>query len=293
MASATASVVVDHTQLSKGAAEGDVVRIERTVDVDPGERLVVVVENTYPKIYGYDLAGYEVPASDTDSDPSALSDKPETVTLFETHEARYGGYILRVSASGDVPDGMRDLVVIIRVIDEDWRAEFSGGFTVSTLTDPKFGLVPDDDVEGQSVVVRERGRESTVRPGFASFVHLAKPDFGFRLYDPTTGASTRTVPVALSLGLGVDADFKQADLFIGPSVLFGDAGAFTLGLSIGGIDTAPAGLPVGAATTDSNALATLPTRIAVGGFFGFNYKFAGGSARDALNKPYKGAGSKP
>lgn len=240
--------------------------------LEDGEKFAILVERTLPNDFTYDVEG--IPAASTDKAVPESPDYRDT-TLVQLHDKRYGGYIVNIRRKAKAA-ALPEATLIIGVRTAEWTVAVAGGFPASTLTDRQYSL-QESTVNGevQYVVRREKDHEDKVALSTATFVHLRRT--GWRW--PYTRAD-----VGLSFGLGVSSNTTY---FLGPSLLFGNAGALTVGAVMGSRADLPNGVNVNAVTSNANALTNPARRNGFGWFAGFSYSFLGNTS--ALEKPFKGA----
>lgn len=199
------------------------------------------------------------------------------------YDTQYSAYIVKVSAkdgvaipvkvAGGAALNPQDFVIYINTA-SPWTTDFSGGFTISSLRNSKWSLQPSGTAgSGTFVVSRDSSSQDSVSLGFAGFVTVSKNDW-------TLPAAIGAPKYGLTFGLGVNTGSKL-EFYPGFSLGFGDLW-LTLGANVGSIDALPSGLREGGATTQSNALNSLPTRISAGAFISLSYKFLGSSVQKTL-----------
>lgn len=198
------------------------------------------------------------------------------------HDEKYGAYIVRLKNTTGAPitlpganKPLNDVTLTISVETRRWDYEIAGGFTVSQLTDPRYGLETRAvDEKGAKVagtyVVPDRDAEDAARLGAAALIHLFPRGFEH---------------VALTFGIGVDQG-STTSYFAGPTWRFGDSGAITVGYNWGSVDRLPAGTDL-SKPVEANFLSSLGKRVDEAWFLSFSYKFLGN--RSLLEKPFKEA----
>lgn len=250
-----------------------------------GEVFFVVIENTSPAHFIYEVKGQE---KEVPSNEKLEADDPNkslvAVTLPVRHESRFGGYIVRITSKTGAPVAAADkrnleifeLEVPVETL--EWDYEFAGAFTVSDLTDPTYSLQARevDGGEEQMFIVRDRDAEDRTKLGIGAFTHLFH---------------TRLPAVALSFGLGINEDNKTT-YFVGPSWRWGGKGALTAGVAFGSVARLPAGARENERATNTNVLSELGSKTANRYFLSFSYSFLG-NMRDRFEKPFAGAGNSP
>lgn len=249
-----------------------------------GEVFFVVIENTSPAHFIYEVKGQE---KEVPSNERLEADDPNkslvAVTLPVRHESRFGGYIVRITSKTGAPVAAADkrnleiFELEVPVDTLEWDYEFAGAFTVSDLTDPTYSLQAREvDDEEQMFIIRDRDAEDKTKLGIGAFTHLFH---------------TRFPAVALSFGLGINEDNKTT-YFVGPSWRWGGKGALTAGVTFGSVARLPAGARENERATNTNILNELGSRTANRFFLSFSYSFLG-NIRDRFEKPFAGAGTSP
>ena len=162
-----------------------------------------------------------------------------------------------------------------------WDLNFSGGFTIDTLTDPVYGLVagskaldptqPTNKTPG-FFVQRFSDQEDKYKLGAAAMVHLIHTDPEY-----LGRASINWVPVAFGLGVNQGS---QVRYFLGSGLKFNKKLFLSAGPVFGSVHTLPAGVTAQKTadanfTTNANALSTLPSRVTRGWYFSIAYTFTG------------------
>ncbi len=280
----TDEVVFDHkAPLSQ---EGLLLASART-SANDGEIIRVKILNTDSKKFTYQIAGIPVPVTGNGPGIRDGADKSDTVNLTIVHSGQFGGYTITATptprdttktkseseseAEAEDQDKLPRAVFTIRVETHKWNIGFGGGFTVSTLTSPAYGVETrvNADASEDLIVRREEHRESEVSLGVASLVHVWH---------------SRHPWLAASFGLGLQSD-TGASYYFGPSWRMGNKGALTAGVVFGNVDTLPSGTQEGQVLNDSNALNNLGSKIQSGFFVGFSYGFLGNDG-EHLQKPF-------
>jgi len=154
---------------------------------------------------------------------------------------------------------LQELMFDIQFIEQKWRYDFAGGFTVSGLHDEKFAI----DSAGK--VAQAKNEESKVSLGLAAMIHT--------YHDGLCGNGVCWVP--LSFGLGINDDSK-VNYFAGTSARLGPKAFLTVGANFGTVKTLPNGLKVGD-TADANTLNNQKDKVDVALFVSFSYTFLGNS----------------
>lgn len=242
-----------------------------------GQVFTVIIENTLPELFIYEVAGIELnPDAPGGTESRGKLLPPKRKTLFIRHEAKYAGYIVRIKPRpGEDTQGLSEVELVISVDTQQWDLDFAGAFTASELSDPVYSLqTRNEGDEEATFIVRDREAEDDFKLGIGAFVHLFH---------------TRRPWAALTFGLGINEDNKTT-YFIGPSWRWGDKGALTAGVALGSIARLPAGAQENAPTTDTNVLGQLGTRTVPRFFVGFSYAFIS-DIRSRFEKPFAGEGA--
>jgi len=249
----------------------------------PGDSLKVTVTDTCSNYFELAVENLltQPPAGTRDLVPPCPGTDQLTLTI--PLDSRYGAYIVSVRAKSGMQmpvhaDTKVDLnptdFVIYVDTSSPWTTDFSGGFTFSKLTNPKYSLQPGTgSSSGTYTVVEDNHSEDSATLGFAGFVTVSRKNW-------TLPAWLASPTVGITFGLGVSTGSK-IEFFPGLSLKFGDL-ILTGGVNVGSIDTLPSGLKVGGTTTNANALNSLPSRISSGLFLALSYKFLGSSVQQTL-----------
>jgi len=251
-------------------------RLAYSLDLEDGESFTIEIDSTLPDNFIYTVAG--IPAAPPDK-ARAEEVRYVDTSFVQRHDKKFGGYLVTIRHKGEKAIEP-DATLLIGVRTTEWQVSFAGGFPVSTLVDRTFAL--KDTVIGtatQYKVVRQKDHEDKIALSTATFVHLRRN--GWQI-------SGTSIDAGLSFGLGISSNTTY---FIGPSALFGQAGALTIGAVFGSRADLPTGINVDQITSSANALANAARRNAIGFFAGFSYSFLGSSAN--LEKPFKGADAPP
>jgi hypothetical protein len=248
--------------------------VSTRVTASDGDIIRVKIVNTQKKNFTYKIAGILLQAHEDGTGPQTEPAPKDTVSLTLVHSAKFGGYTISVKPRKGKSTSLPQAVFTIRVETTKWNIGFGGGFTVSTLTSPVYGVVPADEGTEDLKVRREEDRESSASLGVASLVHVWHS----------------TLPwLAASFGLGLQSD-TGASYYFGPSWRMGNKGAMTAGVVFGNVDTLPSGTEEGQVLSDPNALNNLGSKIQPGFFVGFSYGFLGNEG-EHLAKPFATEGS--
>lgn len=246
-----------------------------SLDLNHGERFVVRIDRTCVDAFDYSYAGIE--RGIREQSERSVKAQLGAKDLSIVHDQQYGGYVVHVTAKPGVnaatecTDGDRLVATsfIISVNQRSWNLSFSGGFTVSGLTDPEFSVVTTN---GTKNVVREREKEGSHKLGAASFVHLFNDNLQWKQLQP-----------ALGFGLGINNN-NRTEYMIGAGLRFGDKATFNVGRVWGAIDRLPNGITFDTPITDDNVLANKGTQVVSRWFFALTYSFI--DTKDRLTKPF-------
>jgi hypothetical protein len=256
--------------------------VQRSVRVHAGELILIDIENTYPSQFDYSITAIEKPKEFN----AQSAGKPETVSLQQIHDAKYGGYVVRATPK-DARASLGTLTITIAAETREWRQTFAGAFAVSGLTNPAFG-VRDSTVTMPATTttpaqtrtvsrfVDQGDRRSRESHEPAAFVHVLHSDH------PWIGGT---------FGIGLRTSNAPA-YYGGLSFFAGDKAAITLGLVAGSQTTPPAGINIGDSVASANVAANLPTRTTFAPFIGFSFSFIG-NTRDKLTAPFLDTQTRP
>lgn len=241
-----------------------------------GRAIVIEIRNTCPEHFTYDVE--KVAAAPPPGAPDIQKTTPCTPTtqlVTVVHRREFGGYIVHVrpKATGGVAVGgveLKPMDLVVPVETGGWDHESAGGFTLSKLTDSRFGLIERTvDGEQKTFVVRDREAEDAWNPGMAAFVHI------FHNRWPHLGPS---------FGIGI-SEATQPTYYAGGTWRLGSRGALTVGRAWGELDRLPAGTTFDQ-PVDPGILGNLQKRIDDEWFFGFSFSFI--NPGDRLQKPFAG-----
>lgn len=247
------------------------------LDLGAGEQFQIKIHGTPIRQFDYAVAGIPLsPASE-----GATTEAAETTTYvfpLQTHDSRYGGYVVTIRHKPDRTPQLPDALLVIAVRTTGWKVSAAGGFTASGLVNQVYALkdttasIGGGSPQPVHQVVHRPDRQDKATAGLATFVHLSH---------------TKVPWLGLSFALGIDRGSGIA-YSLGPSFLFGSKGALTVGATLGNIKVLPPGLEANGLTTDPNVLTNLATKNVIRLFVGLSYGFLG-SGTEALNKPFAGA----
>ena len=117
----------------------------------------------------------------------------ETHTITQIHDPQFGGYYIsvdpingptvtaakldkdgspKVGEDGNTIEAkeLSKAIYLVLVRTDQWDLAFSGGFTISDLTDPVFVTREDDAM--QNIVARDTSSEDSASLGLAAMVHI-------------------------------------------------------------------------------------------------------------------------
>lgn len=270
----------------------------RTVLLSESQPFRICIENTDPSRFDYLLYGVvplkepppQLKATDGTTLQLSASLLPPKESPARVHSATFRGYVLEIAQKAGAPPvpatclsqggnpqtpcNLKDLTVVLEVPESSWEVEGGGAFTVSTLTDPKFYLVP----QGQANRVQEDTEaRDQAKLGIAAFAHLHHRRFP--KWD------------ILSFGLGVN-DAGRTSYFFGTGLRLGGKVTVLGGAVLGQVDRLPTGVNTTDPVSDANVLSSLGRRTAWGGFFAVTFSFVG-NALDELKKPFAPPPSPP
>jgi len=206
----------------------------------------------------------------------------DQLTATTAYDPKYTAYLVKVTPKAGIATPVTtttginldatDFVIYVGA-PSPWSTDFSGGFTHSKLTNPKYSLQPVTGSAGTYTVVRDSASEDSASLGFAGFVTVSRSNWTLPswLGSPNYG---------VTFGLGVNTG-SRVQFYPGLSLRFGDL-FVTVGANLGSVDALPAGLHEGSTTMQANALGSLPTRTSGGAFLALSYKFLGTSVEQTL-----------
>jgi hypothetical protein len=161
---------------------------------------------------------------------------------------------------------------VLVVESSPWSTIFSGGITVSKLTNPKFALQPTTSGAATYTVVRGASPDAW-NPGLALFITETNQSWSF-------GGGPSKVHFGITFGLGTNTG-TRVEYYPGVSLIF-DKLLLTVGANIGTVDALPSGPQLGSTTSNANALSSLSSRTGVGFFFGLSWTLFGSNAQTQL-----------
>jgi hypothetical protein len=172
-----------------------------TLDLADRQKFVVAIDKTCTDAFNYSYVGLErgqLPSEAQENQP--LKKKPlDKKTIEITYDDRFGGYIFNIvpngKNAGDICEGGEKLGTasfIVAVRQQTWNLSFSGGFTISNLTNPVYSVKTEGDTK---TVVRNEDQEDNRRLGVASFVHVFHDKIQWKQVWPT-----------MAFGLGINND---------------------------------------------------------------------------------------
>lgn len=280
----------------KDSAETDYVELRK------GERFQLVISKTYTKCFLYNFKAVKSTDKEKDQKDPTYPDSYNFTPIVHDGEDR--DYLVFIIKNPKAPVYCTKIRLVergesnpwtLQVRTFGWEIGFSGGFTVDTLTDPQFSLVPahrnvtQDDgtimMEDGFQVISQPNAEDDFELGAAAIIHVFNTN-------PNSVVWRRWAPV--SFGLSVN-DTSEVRYFFGTSVRFGEQAFLTGGIVFGSKDRLPGGLVLAtnSFTTNANSLQTLPTRTDSAFFIAISYTFLGskGAFEEALQTTPTGGGA--
>jgi hypothetical protein len=254
-----------------------------------GETFTVVIDRTCLDAFTYSFTAFERGAEAQGGPEKNLKDLDQKKIPI-VYDGRYGGYLIRVEpkpgASPSACKGGENLgaaAFIVTIRQQEWNVSFSGGFTISNLTNPVFairetkestGTAPNVTTTSVKRVVEEPDKQDRRRLGAASFVHLTHDSWDFG----------HGVQPGLAFGLGIGED-NRTEYLLGLALKLGDKATINFGRVWGAINRLPDGLDSSQPVTSDNVLNNLGSKTVAKWFFALSYSFIGG-AKDKLLKPF-------
>jgi hypothetical protein len=271
-----------YAQEKKAAKEIRFNHLETTGDrayelnLSNGEPFNVVIEQTCEPVFAYEVRGIYRSEEPTEQPSVAAGGPLTTKTLTIVHDDQYGGYIVSLTrtAAGKPcvnSDGLQSRTLIISTRKLDWDLAFSGGFTVTSLTNPVFFVRPHPTVTGQSQVQEDVEARDDANLGIGTFVHIYHH---------------RLPWLAGVFGLGI-REGNRTEYFLGGGIRFNDKATLNLGYALGPVERLPNGVNTTDPVSDPNVLNNLSTRNRGGVFVGITYSFI--NVRQKLEQPFAGS----
>lgn len=269
-------ITYDHSQCSASRPDGRTCNPSVRLALEDGEILRVMVVESYPELYTYEIAGVVIPQPE-ESDPGAqnfgiwniTTDQPTKVPfrLSALHSNDFGAYEVRIRVKTTLPDDTfpGDATLTIRTVPSEWNLDFGGGFVASGLTSKAYGLSDDTDPK----IVEEPDKKSEGLASIASFLHV------WHTQEPWA---------AITFGLGLDQD-RGREYYFGPSLRLGDKATLTGGVVLGNVRRLPAGATEGQVARDPNVLESLGEKSVYRLFLGMSYSFLGGG-QNAISREF-------
>lgn len=167
---------------------------------------------------------------------------------------------------------------------DGWTLEFSGGFVVSWLTNPKYFASEEtigegDDLETIQVIKRNSEGEDDQSLGMAAMVHTC-----WNYSSPSWIGWL--VPDCGSFGLGISDQTGDLSFFPGITWRLGKEFFLTLGGQLAKVNTLPRGLAVGDTIDSANDLATLDTKYDTAFAITISYSFLGSKSRERFTSTF-------
>ena len=225
-----------------------------SINAKAGEAINISIQNTCASKFRYELGGIPLPspppAKNGTSNLSPNICPAETHPITQIHDPQFGGYYISVdpingptvTAAKLDKDGkpivgedgrpieakeLSKATYLVLVRTDQWDLAFSGGFTISDLTDPVFVTRVDDAM--QNIVARDTSSEDSASLGLAAMVHI------YHQKRPW---------LAATFGIATGNDDETAYM-VGPSYRFSDKAAVTFGYMFSPVDTLPNGVNIG------------------------------------------------
>jgi hypothetical protein len=244
-------------------------------DLADGQTFSFVVTHTDTAAFTYTIETIDLVQSGQQKENEKTPS--DTVVRTRQHDKKYAGYVLHIAKKTDAVTTLSSADVTLDVTTKAWNVGFAGGFTVSSLTDRAYAVVPDSVLNkaGQEVPVqrfeRQKTREDRATLGIGAFVD----------------AWNARVPwLALGFGLGINQN-QNATYYVGPSIRLGDQASFHFGPMWGATKSPPAGVQEGQIVTDPNVANNVGSRVGFGWFAALSYSFISGADK-TLGKPFLG-----
>lgn len=244
-------------------------------DLKNGEQITVIITNTCPGQFEYEIRGFPKEAPPKVSGLSVPAPKSlEPKKLPPVHDTKYGGYVIFIRKIDGKPacqggENLGSQMLLISVREANWDLSFTGAFTISGLTNPVYGFKTDPDGQTKRVI-EDQAKQDSASLGIAAFVHV------FHQSHPW---------VAPVFGLGIRADSKT-EYFLGGAIRMNDKAAINAGVVFGPVNRLPAGVNPGDVVTDDNLLTSPATRTGTSFFVAFSDPFL--NVRSYLEKPFAG-----
>lgn len=274
----------------------------QNIDASPGDAIRVTIEQTCPEFFDFVHSSFsEIRVDPTESggcgrDPqAALAKKNHCIlkaqTLEFTHSPDASTYLIEVTRKqGDAeptgitqemfqeftsnncdipaqwsasPKKLPDRRYVLNV-DSTWALGMSGGFTISSVTDPRYAVIDDPGsvtTPPGSIVVQNGAAEDEYNLGFAGFVHVHNRKWRWK-----------DISIAPTFGIGV-GDQNTLSGFAGVGFGAGNIGYINVGWNWRQVDRLPTGQQLGAPPISDNVLSDIPKRVDDGWFIGFSFRF--------------------
>ena len=244
-----------------------------------GEELTIIIRETCEAAFSYEVRGIRREPEDTSVTTSSGEPQLTDKTLSVIHNEAYGGYIVNITrelptgadACGGATRELRSQTLIISTPKMDWDLAFSGGFTISGLTDPVYALQPHPTETDKKQIVHDADKQDFANLGIATFVHMYHE---------------RVPWLAGMFGLGI-RESNQTEYYLGGGLRLNDRATINFGWALGSVARLPAGVSAMDPVTDDNVLMDLPRRVTGKLFMGISYSFI--NVGDRLQRPFAGA----
>ena len=243
------------------------------LELNDRQTFTVRISNTCPDAFEYSFVGVERAPELQGAAKKPLVDKDIDIP----YDARFGGYAFTIALKpGADPasvcesgDKLKSTSFIVSVRQSEWGLSFSGGFTISGLTNKVFAIKTENGVKK---VIEEPDKADERKLGAASFVHVFHDRAAWKGLQP-----------ALGFGLGISGDNK-AEYLIGAGLRLGDKATLNLGWAWGSISRLPNGVTFDTPIADDNVLNNLGTQVVRRVFVGLSYSFI--DTKERLLKPF-------
>ena len=249
-----------------------------TLHLNHGEEFTITIKETCEARFSYEVRGIrrdepEPSGTERTRTPVPLASKSLTIP----HNDAYGGYVVSISELPPGPrpsctriDELEPKIFIIFTPKRDWALSFSGGFTVSGLTNPVYALQPHPTETDKKQIIEDPDKRDAANLGIATFVHMYHESWPW---------------VGPMFGLGI-RESNQTEYYFGGGVRLNDKATINLGIAFGPVSRLPAGINVMEPVAADINLTDLPTRVQRSLFMGISYSFI--SVGDRIQQPFAG-----
>ena len=234
-----------------------------TLYLKNGEIFTIAIHDTCETQFSYEVRSIlreQPPPVQATHFPKASVLATKTVDIV--HNDTYGGYLVNVIESTDPPPitcvddddalvtTLASATFIVNTPRRDWAVAFSGGFTISGLTNHIYFTNKEGALE------MDTENRDDAKPGIATFVHMYNERWKW--------------PVAPMFGLGI-RDNNQTEYYFGGGVRMGDKATVNGGIVFGPMSRQ---LPTGMqSVSNAESVKNLPTKVSLSWFFGISYSF--------------------